>query len=80
MDEVPPAAKGRVVTASEQAVSDLERDLKERYPQAQVTVTTETDRVTVQVATRPDDSFVVTVDPGRIEHGSAVLAGIFRRF
>lgn len=68
------------MTASEQAVSDLERDLRERYPRARVTVTAEIDRVTVEVVNKPDDSFKVTGDPDRIEHGSAVLAKIFRRF
>lgn len=68
------------MTASEQAVSDLEHDLRERYPRARVTVTAEIDRVTVEVVSKPDDSFKVTVDPDRIEYGSAVLARIFCRF
>jgi hypothetical protein len=51
------------MTASEQAVSDLEHDLRERYPRGRVTVTAEIDRVTVEVASKPDDSFKVTVDP-----------------
>lgn len=63
----------------EQAISDLEQDLKDRYPRARVTVTADSDRVTVEVAIQPDDSFKVTLDPDRIEHGSAVLARIFQR-
>jgi hypothetical protein len=80
VEQVPPAGKGRVMTASEQAVSDLERDIRERYPRARVTVTAEIDRVTVEVVSKPDDSFKVTVNPDRIGHGSTVLARIFRRF
>jgi hypothetical protein len=61
----------------EQTVSDLEQDPKDRYPDAQVTVTRQDDSVTVAVS-QPNDSVRLRIDTGRIQDGSAVLARVLR--
>jgi hypothetical protein len=76
VEQVPPTRKGRIVTR-EETVSGLEQDLKDRYPAAQVTVTGQGDSVTVAVS-QPNDSIRLTIDTGRIQGGSAVLAAVLR--
>jgi hypothetical protein len=77
VEQVPPAAKGRIVNRDE-TVRELEQDLKDRYPCAQVSVTGEGDRVTVAV-NQPNDSIRLKTDTARIEGGSAVLARMLGR-
>lgn len=60
---------------SEQTVSDLEQDLKDRYPDAQGTVTNQADSVTVAVS-QPNDSIRLRIDTDRIQGGRAVLARV----
>jgi hypothetical protein len=61
----------------EQTVSGLEQDLKDRYPDAQVTVTGQGDSVTVAVS-QPDDSIRLKTGTDRTRGGSAVLARVLR--
>lgn len=61
----------------EQTVSGLEQHLKDRYPDAQVTVTGQGDSVTVAVS-QPNDSIRLRIDADRIRGGSAVLAAVLR--
>jgi hypothetical protein len=77
VDEVPPAGKGRIMT-SDETLRELEQDLKNRYPRAQVSVTDKGDQVTVAV-NQPNDSIRLKIDTARIEGGSAVLARILGR-
>jgi hypothetical protein len=76
VEQVPQARKGSIVTR-EQTVTDLEQDLKDRYPDAQVTVTGQGDSVTVAVS-QPNDSIRLRIDTDRIQGGSAVLARVLR--
>jgi hypothetical protein len=71
-----PARKGRIVTRG-QTVTDLEQDLKDRYPDAQVTVTGQGGSVTVAVS-QPDDSIRLKTGTDRIRGGSALLARVLR--
>jgi hypothetical protein len=61
----------------EQTVSDLEQGLKDRYADAQVTVTRQGDSVTAAVS-QPNDSVRLRIDTDRIQGGSAVLARVLR--
>jgi hypothetical protein len=61
----------------EQTVSGLEQDPKDRYPDAQVTVTRQGGSVAMAVS-QPDDSIRLTIDTDRIQGGSAVLAAVLR--
>ncbi|MGH3277760.1 MAG: hypothetical protein ACRDNW_01310 [Trebonia sp.] len=61
----------------EQTVSDLEQDLKDRHPDAQVTVTDQGDSAAVAV-NQPNDSIRLRIDTDRIQGGSAVLARVLR--
>jgi hypothetical protein len=76
VEQVPPARKDRIVTRK-QTVSDLEQDLKDRYPDAQVTVTRQGDSVTAAVS-QPNDSIRLRIDTDRIQGSSAVLAAVLR--
>jgi hypothetical protein len=61
----------------EETVGGLEHDLKDPYPDAQVTVTGQGDSVTVAVS-QPDDSIRLKIDTDRIQGGSAALAAVLR--
>ena len=59
----------------DKTIRELEQDLEDRYPRAQVTVRDEGGQVSVAV-NQPGDSIWLKIDADRIEGGSAVLATI----